>query len=244
MPKMNGAESTPDDKRQKSSPRVTRRRLATRAKLLEAAYNVMSEKGIDNAAVQEITDEADVGFGTFYNYFSSKDDLAAEVLDCVIHDLGGRNDIATAGLKERNPSLVMPTSMRLVVREAHQDPIWRWWVLRPDLLVDRMRAGFGSFAFRDMKNATENNGYSVVGNDFKATWDTAVWMLVGCMRDIVTGDCSYEHKNLAIEAILRVTGVPAEECRALSIYPLPEYPKSKIDFSFSLEDAIQAAAII
>ncbi len=59
---------------------------------------------------------ADVGFGTFYNYFDSKDDIAARVLDCVIDDLGKRNDEATSNIKDGNPAAVQAISIRLTGR--------------------------------------------------------------------------------------------------------------------------------
>ena len=71
--------------------RVKRRQKKTRIRLLKAGYGLITEKGIDETAIMEITDAADVGFGTFYNYFSSKDDIAMQILDCVVHALGERS---------------------------------------------------------------------------------------------------------------------------------------------------------
>lgn len=235
MPKNDNATKATDSSAAKSSGRMARRKRATRAKLLEAAYKVMSSKGIDAAKLQEITDEADVGFGTFYNYFSDKDELAVQVLDCIINDMGRRNDVATADLKESNPTLVLPTSMRLVVREALEDPMWQWWVRRPDLLVDRMRVGFKPFGVRDLQIGLDLGIYSIVGSDAETAWNVLIWMLVGSMRDVVMGDYPPKHKNLMIEAILRVVGVPLDECEAMANFPLPRYPVADIDFSFSLE---------
>ena len=48
----------------------------------------MSTAGVDATTIQQITDAADIGFGTFYNYYDGKDDLAQDVLDCMIHNIG------------------------------------------------------------------------------------------------------------------------------------------------------------
>lgn len=218
------------------SARMTRKKCATRAKLLEAAYNVMARKGIDATTLKEITEEADVGFGTIYNYFSDKDEIAEQVLDCIINDMGRRNDIAAAELKETDPVLVMSISQRLVVREALQDPMWRWWVQRPDLLVDRMRLGFRPFGMRDLQLGVEEGVYSIIGGNSDATWNAFMWTLVGSMRDVVLGDYHSEYKNLVIEANLRILGVPLEKATEMANVPLPEYPEANIDFSFLLEN--------
>lgn len=218
------------------SARMTRKKRATRAKLLEAAYKVMSSKGIELSTLKEITEEADVGFGTVYNYFADKDEIAAQVLDCIINDMGRRNDIATAELKDTSLALVMSTSQRLVVREALNDPMWRWWVQRPDLLVDRMRLGFGPFGIRDLRLGVEGGVYSIIGDNLDAAWNMLMWTLVGGMRDVVMGDYPAKYKNLMIESNLRVLGVPLDEAKAIANVPLPKYPEVNIDFSFLLED--------
>ncbi|MDG2087661.1 MAG: TetR/AcrR family transcriptional regulator [Arenicellaceae bacterium] len=218
------------------SSRMKRKKRVTREKLLKAAYKVMSRKGIELSTLKEITEEADIGFGTIYNYFVDKDEIAAQVLDCIINDIGRRNDIATTALKRTSPVLVISTSQRLVVREALNAPMWRWWVQRPDLLVDRMRLGFGPFGMRDLRLVVEGGVYSIIGDNLDATWNILMWMLVGGMRDVVMGDYPAKYENLMIESNLRVLGVPLDEAKAIANVPLPEYPEADIDFSFLLQD--------
>ncbi len=47
----------------------------TRIRLLEAAVDVISEKGFDKASMREIAKRADVADATIYNYFSTKEKL-------------------------------------------------------------------------------------------------------------------------------------------------------------------------
>src|SRR5258708_40268211 len=65
-----------------AAARGARRRAETRTKLVQAARAVMARKGTDATAIQEITDAADVGFGSFYNHFPSKE----AIIDAVIED--------------------------------------------------------------------------------------------------------------------------------------------------------------
>ena len=61
-----------------SAPKVTRldrRKARTRQALIDAAVRLIAEGRGDRASIQEITDEADIGFGSFYNHFTSKDEL-------------------------------------------------------------------------------------------------------------------------------------------------------------------------
>lgn len=61
-------------------PRVNEKaRQRTRSKLLRAARSVMGRKGIEATAINDITEEAELSFGSFYNYFSSKEEVARAV---------------------------------------------------------------------------------------------------------------------------------------------------------------------
>lgn len=223
-----------------SSPgegRLAKKRRITRAKLLKAAYEVMADGGVDAAKIKDITDRADVGFGTFYNYFGTKDELANQVLDCVINDFGQRNIVATKGLRKKDPALVMAISTRLVMRAAMSTPMWQWWALRPDLLVDRMREGFGPFGMRDMRVAIASGGYRLTESDVPPAWALAVWMMVGGIHDVVVGDRPLESECFVVESIMRVMGVSPETAVRISITDLPKYPEPNIDWNFRLEGA-------
>lgn len=216
------------------SGRVAKKRMATRAQLLESAYLVMAKSGVDGAKIKDVTEHADVGFGTFYNYFETKDELAAQVLDCLINDYGRRNVIATRELQDSKPELVMPVSMRLVIREAMTVPMWQWWALRPDLLADRMRKGFATFAKRDMLRAMKLGIFNLDRDAIDSAWALAVWMMVAGIHDVVVGDSLPESETFVVESIARVMGVPIELAREISTTPLPKYPQRSIDWNFIL----------
>ena len=214
--------------------RISRRRNATRARLLMAAHDILAEVGVDAAKIKDITDRADVGFGTFYNYFETKDQVAREVLDCIIHDCGIRNAAATAYLATSDPAAVMPTSIGLVIREAASTPIWSWWARRPDLLVDRIRDGFADFALEDMRQGIKAGFLDLPLADVDQAWALACWMIAGGIHDIVVGDRSVEGAAFVGEAIVRAWGYDHDTINRVSAIPLPPYGPANIDWSFML----------
>jgi len=219
-----------------TSDRVSRKRSATRIKLLKAAYEVFSKRGLDAATVQEITDRADVGLGTFYNYFASKEEVATRVMDCVIHDLARRNDVATAPFKDANPMLIQPTAIRLMMREALTSPIWQWWIRHPDLLADRMREGLRPYGLRDMHTSKDAGTYVLDQADLDLVWVVHCWIIVGGLRDILVLQYPIEREAYIVELIMRIMGVPSDQAREAASIPLPQYPAAAIDFSFRLEE--------
>ncbi len=55
--------------------RRARRSAETRERLFRAALHLFAEKGFVETTVEDITEAADVGKGTFFNYFPSKDHI-------------------------------------------------------------------------------------------------------------------------------------------------------------------------
>lgn len=89
-----------EDAKPKRSPSRQQRRLkVTRRKLLDAARMVFATRGIDLARIDEISDRADVGKGTFYYHFSGKPqlvrELIKEMLDGLIAAIRSRCEGAT-----------------------------------------------------------------------------------------------------------------------------------------------------
>jgi AcrR family transcriptional regulator len=58
-----------------STDRRTRRSAETRERLFHAAVQLFAQKGFAETTVEDITNAADVGKGTFFNYFPSKEHI-------------------------------------------------------------------------------------------------------------------------------------------------------------------------
>ncbi len=220
-----------------AAARLTRtelRQRSTRLRLRQAAYELMSAQGVDATTIQQITDAADIGFGTFYNYVPSKEALAQEVLDCMIHNVGERNDLVTQQLGEVDPVRIVANSVRFVIREMTTNPVYRWWVAHLDLLVDRMRIGFGPFGLRDIDRAVGAGKYSLIDGNRELAWSQLVWLLAAGGRDILAGLHRPEHERSIVEGILRLNGVDAESAHAATASDLPDAPPLPIDFAFEI----------
>lgn len=74
------------------SGRREERAAQIRADLLASAERLLAEKGIERATINDITSGAGVGFGTFYNYFASKEELYQELVRTGLEVLVNRID--------------------------------------------------------------------------------------------------------------------------------------------------------
>jgi AcrR family transcriptional regulator len=76
--------------------RFERRRERTRQDLLAAAARVLAEKGLSATKIADIAAAADVGVGTFYLYFPTKDALFDAVVEDTVAHLKEAIDAARA----------------------------------------------------------------------------------------------------------------------------------------------------
>jgi AcrR family transcriptional regulator len=97
--------------------RRTRKRLATRQGVSNAATLLFFERGFDHVTVDEIADAADVGRMTVFNHFPRKEDLFFD------RDEEGR-EILREALRKRDPDVAPIEVYRLLARRlvAEQSP--------------------------------------------------------------------------------------------------------------------------
>lgn len=99
---------------------MQRRKARTRAALVHAARAILAEGGSTDVSIQEITDRADVGFGSFYNHFTSKTELFEAAVAGVLEEHAARLLELTVGIED--PAEVFATRFRLTARLASSAP--------------------------------------------------------------------------------------------------------------------------
>jgi AcrR family transcriptional regulator len=131
-------------------PRGARRKRETRARLLDAALRLMAEKGMEGVAINEITEAADVGFGSFYNHFESKEAIYAALVDNVFEEFADMLDRLAGGLSD--PAEVIAVSVRHTLMRARRDPVWGRFLIREGFSAGMLSRGLGQRLLRDIGN--------------------------------------------------------------------------------------------
>ena len=67
--------------------RRERKKLLSRKAILDAAVREFSRKGFKETSVADIMNAADLGIGTFYNYFESKEEILMCLLGRLVHEV-------------------------------------------------------------------------------------------------------------------------------------------------------------
>jgi AcrR family transcriptional regulator len=111
------------------------RKAQNRAKLLDAARKVFSEKGVGEATARDIVRETDLASGTFYNYFADKEDAFRALLE----DMSQRSR-ALVRAQRREPGLTVEQRVAGAYR-AYFD-----WVVQERELFQVFRRNAGAIA--------------------------------------------------------------------------------------------------
>ena len=110
----------PLSRRARHSPqrpgRRERKRAETRERIFRAALALFVERGFAATTVEDITEAADVGKGTFFNYFPSKEHVLAAFPEMQVGKLKG----VVAGLRETRQSI--REVMRSLVHKLAEEP--------------------------------------------------------------------------------------------------------------------------
>jgi AcrR family transcriptional regulator len=204
------------DERKES--RAERRKRRNREALLAAGHQVMASKGIDAATMAEIAELADVGAGTVYNYFASKDDLAMCVLERVMDQLAQRIEAVTNTFED--PGQVYAFGTRNVMKAATTDHRWRWLLRRSEVIADAMYRVMGPYAIRDIRNAVASGRYRT--EDPELAWRMATHAIVGYSLAICDRKIEPSKIDDAVVNLLGMVGVSRDEAWEIVRRPTPE----------------------
>ena len=200
--------------------RVDRRKARTRAALVEAAVALIGEGRGERASVQEITDRADVGFGSFYNHFESKEQLFATASVELLERWGRLIDAACAGIND--PAEVFAVSFRISGRLGWTNPTIAQFLVGGGLQVLRAKVGLAPRALRDIKAGQASGRFSVGNADIALT--ATAGALLGLLQQHLARPrgLRLDAVDDTAAAVLRYLGVPAHEAEALVARPLPD----------------------
>ncbi|MEV0464926.1 helix-turn-helix domain-containing protein [Nocardia tengchongensis] len=142
--------------------RIDRRRERTRNALLGAARKFLAE-GRSAVSIQEITDEADVGFGSFYNHFESKEQLFDEAVRSALQVYSELRDSIVALYDD--PAEVFAVSFRMTARLQRQVPEIVRVILNSGTSVLLRDEGLAPRARRDIIAAQEAGRFEQMDPD-------------------------------------------------------------------------------
>lgn len=199
--------------------RLDRRKARTRQALIDAAVRLIAEGREDRASIQEITDAADIGFGSFYNHFDTKDQLFQTASEEVLERWGQMIDRACAGMSD--PAELFAVSLRISGRLGWSHPEMARFLTGAGLDVLDTPRGLAPRALRDIKAGQAAGRFTVA--DAEIALSAVAGGLLGLLRLRQWHPERIDKASVdqLAEASLRMLGVPASEAARIAALDLP-----------------------
>jgi AcrR family transcriptional regulator len=200
--------------------RTERRKARTRQKLIAAARGFLASDTHSAVSIQDITDAADVGFGSFYNHFASKTELFEAAVSEVLEELGGLLEDLSSTVDD--PAMAFAQSVRLTARLGVSRPETAQVLVRHGMAYIDADQGLAPRALRDIETGLASGRFRV-GEPRLALAATAGALLavmhLSLVRPEEVGDAACDE---VAEQLLRMLGVPLDEAHELATAPLPD----------------------
>jgi AcrR family transcriptional regulator len=200
--------------------RLDRRKARTRQALIDAAISLIADGRGERASIQEITEIADLGFGSFYNHFESKEELFQTASTEVLERWGEMIDRACTGLDD--PAVVFATSFRISGRLAWTHPDLAGFITGAGLDLLESPRGLAPRALRDIKMGQAAGRFTAADADVLLS--AVAGGLLGLLRVHQQRPDAIDEGAVdqLAEALLRMLGLPAREAKRIAGRALPE----------------------
>ena len=194
-----------------SLTRGHKKKARTRQALLDAALEVLAEQG-DGFSVVDVAARAGVSHGTFYNYFSDREELVAALVPVLVEAFASR---AATEVDEPDPAARFAVITARALAVAAEAPDLVRVALRLEG-VQRALVADGPLAYlrEDLDVGAAAGRFHGPIDD--ATLDVVLGALLLAARRIVDGDAGLDHRRSVIARLLAALGVDRDEAEALA----------------------------
>ncbi len=165
-------------RRDRTLSRRERHQAKTRERLMLAALRLFAERGMAETSVEDITEAADVGKGTFFNYFPSKEHLLIAFGQSQVRKVEAV--LAEARKGEKPVHQMLRDFARSVSREPGRTPLLIRSIIVAPLTNDAVRE-------------------SMIANMARGRKALAEFMVIGQQRGEIRKDVSPRHLARAVQ---------------------------------------------
>jgi AcrR family transcriptional regulator len=192
------------------------KRERTRKKILEAAFGLLgNEKGL-TVRIEEICAAAHVSRGTFYNYFTSLEQLFEILAIELSHDL---NRFLVASWDETSSHAEgSNAAVQHYLNYARRDPAWAWAMVHLSAFGPTFGAESWQACYDAIAKGVEAKEFDVPNATIGR--DLMTGTVLATVRTMLRG--GRPQPQVVSYHVLRALGVPDERAREIAESPLPE----------------------
>jgi len=192
----------------------------TRARLQEAARRVFGRKGMA-VSINDVVEAAGISRPSFYNYYSTVDELLESVTEDMVTELNAQIDASVRGVDD--PAARIAIGIRRYCKWAHDDPDWANFLLHFGLLNPHIIEVMRRSLLRDIELGVQSGRFPIGNDQVNGVFALIVGGALAAIMMIrrgVDGHLAIGQKTA--QAALRALGIKPKDAAVVSRRPLPE----------------------
>ena len=206
------SKATSDATRRRASGRVARKRERARQRILDATEALLETGSIDEITIGDITNAADVGHGSFYLHFESKEAVLVPIMArrAAAFDEGMQASLTDV----HDPAEVLGLSARAFGRHLLRDAMWRWFLTQSKVPVEELQRAFGRFGSRDALAGLAAGRFVVPDAEVASTFGFGGYLsvVVACLAKGTAGAAELDASiDTAVHLLLLTLGIGEDE---------------------------------
>jgi AcrR family transcriptional regulator len=194
-----------------SLTRGHKKKSRTRRQLLDAAVDVLAERG-EGFSIADVATQAGVSHGTFYNYFGDREELLDALVTHIVEEFAS---VAAREVDESDPALRFARISARALASAVGSPNTMRVALRLEAAQRALLlAGPLSYLQQDLVDGHRSGRFTEAPDD--ATLDVILGSLLLAARRVVDGETSPTYRTTVIRRLLMALGIEADEASRLA----------------------------
>ncbi len=204
--------------REPPAPKLGAKRERTRKKILEATFGLIgNERGLA-VRIEQICAAAHVSRGTFYNYFTSLEQLFEVLAIELSHEL---NRALVSKFEDvRSHAEGANAAIQHYLNYAARDPAWAWAMVHLSAFGPSFGAESWEACYRSIEKGIESGEFDVpnatVGRDLMTG------TVLASVRTMLRSGSRHSQPRVVAFHLLRALGVADARAREVADGPLPE----------------------
>ena len=198
--------------------RIERRKARTRANLLAAARHLFAGHGVEHTTIAQIADHAEIAVGSFYNYFSTKDELLDAVIEEALSEQLHLLQLRQAQVSD--PAERVSVANRHLVRAVRTDSDWASLLVRLEFPRRVAWSVLGDAVRRDLPAGIQTGRFQMTNPTLAL--NASAGALFAVIHAQLLGEGSGNADSQHAEGVLRSFGLDPVEAAVIARRPLPE----------------------
>ena len=191
-------------------------KISSKDKLIEAAVNHLNREGLNNFTATSLTRSANLGYGTFYKYFSSTEDVLESAIKKNVADWSTL--ISASNKSEPDRLLAFLETVYKTFLQVSNNASMRWLLEKPNYFVEIYFDLTRHHALEDVKSAVTNGQLSSEYlKNFETKFKLHLWQICGGLSMVDEG---YNYKDIALELIKLIIPTEVSKKKANEIYEI------------------------